>query len=88
LKNFVAAAVTLYYLPHTKSELVEILASNHRLFSFYMPLAILITFLLITSWLFSEVLVLLPLKLLHGLTPPAGLILIAVLVLFSWCFEE
>ncbi|HEY9872031.1 MAG TPA: hypothetical protein V6D12_01265 [Candidatus Obscuribacterales bacterium] len=53
-----------------------------------MPLAILMTLLLISSWLFSEVLVLLPLNLLHALTPPGWLGLTAALLLLFWCFGE
>ena len=53
-----------------------------------MPLLILMILLLINSWLFSEVLVLIPLKLLSGLTPPSWVSLTVALILFFWCFGE
>jgi hypothetical protein len=53
-----------------------------------MPLIILITLLLFTSWLFSEVLVLVPLNLLNSLKPFTSLSLVVVLLTFLWCFGE
>jgi hypothetical protein len=53
-----------------------------------MPLIILITLLLITSWLFSEVLVLVPLNLLNSFKPFTSLTLVVALLAFLWCFEE
>jgi hypothetical protein len=53
-----------------------------------MPLIILITLLLFTSWLFSEVLVLIPLNLLNSLKPFTSLSLVVVLLTFLWCFGE
>jgi len=53
-----------------------------------MPLVILITLLLFTSWLFSEVLVLVPLNLLNSLKPFTSLSLVVVLLSVLWCFGE
>ncbi len=53
-----------------------------------MPLIILITLLLFNSWLFSEVLVLVPLNLLNSVKPFTSLSLVIVLLLFLWCFGE
>jgi hypothetical protein len=53
-----------------------------------MPLIILITLLLFTSWLFSEVLVLVPLNLLNSLKPFTSLSLVVVLIAVLWCFGE
>jgi hypothetical protein len=51
-----------------------------------MPLIILITLLLFNSWLFSEVLVLLPLNLLNSLKPFSSSMLLVALLAFLWCF--
>lgn len=53
-----------------------------------MSLIILITLLLFSSWLFSEVLVLVPLNLLNSLKPFTSLTLVVVVLGFLWCFEE
>ncbi len=53
-----------------------------------MSLIILITLLLFSSWLFSEVLVLVPLNLLNSLKPFTSLTLVVVVLAFLWCFEE
>jgi hypothetical protein len=53
-----------------------------------MPLVILMMLLLFTSWLFSEVLVLVPLNLLNSLRPFTSLTLVVVLLAFLWCFGE
>jgi hypothetical protein len=53
-----------------------------------MPLIILITLLLLNSWLFSEVLVLVPLNLLNSLKPFSSFSLVIALLAFLWCFGE
>lgn len=53
-----------------------------------MPLIILMTLLLLISWLFSEVLVFIPLNLLNSLKPFTSLTLVVVLLAFLWCFDE
>jgi hypothetical protein len=53
-----------------------------------MPLFILITLLLLVSWFFSEVLVLVPLDLLHSLKPLTSLSVFVGLLFFIWCFGE
>ncbi len=53
-----------------------------------MPLIILVTLLLISSWFFSEVLVLVPLNLLNSLKPFSSLTLVVALLAFLWCFGE
>jgi len=52
------------------------------------PLIILISLLLIMSWLFSEVLVLFPVDILNSLKPFTSLTLIVALLAFLWCFGE
>ncbi|MEQ8969334.1 MAG: hypothetical protein RIE73_02935 [Coleofasciculus sp. C1-SOL-03] len=49
---------------------------------------ILISLLLIMSWLFSEVLVLFPVDILNSLKPFTSLTLIVALLAFLWCFGE
>jgi len=51
-----------------------------------MSLIILITLLLWSSWFFSEVLVFVPLNLLHSLKPFTSLSLVIALLAFLWCF--
>ena len=53
-----------------------------------MSLIILITLLLFSSWLFSEVLVFVPLNLLNSLKPFTSLTLVVVVLAVLWCFEE
>ena len=53
-----------------------------------MPLILLITLLLLSSWLFSEVLVLIPLNILNSLKPFSSLTLVVVLLGLLWCFGE
>ncbi|EDX73726.1 hypothetical protein [Coleofasciculus chthonoplastes] len=53
-----------------------------------MPLIILISLLLMMSWLFSEVLVLFPVDILNSLKPFTSLTLIVALLAFLWCFGE
>lgn len=53
-----------------------------------MPLFLLIILLLFSSWLFSEVLVLVPLNLLNSLKPFSSLMLVVVVLVFLWCFGE
>ncbi|MEQ9551405.1 MAG: hypothetical protein RIM23_17565 [Coleofasciculus sp. G3-WIS-01] len=53
-----------------------------------MPLIILISLLLIMSWLFSEVLILFPVDILNSLKPFTSLTLIVALLAFLWCFGE
>jgi hypothetical protein len=53
-----------------------------------MPLIILVTLLLISSWFFSEVLVLVPLNFLNSLKPFSSLTLVVALLAFLWCFGE
>jgi hypothetical protein len=50
------------------------------------PLIILITLLLLCSWLFTEVLVLVPIDLLNSLRPFMWVNLGVVVLVFLWCF--
>jgi hypothetical protein len=52
------------------------------------PLIILMTLLLLSSWFFSEVLVLVPLNILNSLKPFSSLTLVVVFLGFLWCFGE
>jgi hypothetical protein len=61
---------------------------SHYSFGGVVPLIILMTLLLILSWLFSEVLILIPLNLLNSLKPFSSLTLVIALLAFFWCFEE
>ncbi len=53
-----------------------------------MSLLILLLLVLVGSWLFSEVLVFLPLQLLHVLIPPHWLMITGALILLFWCFGD
>lgn len=53
-----------------------------------MPLVVLVTLLLLSSWLFSEVLVFFPLSVLHSLRFLGWVIVMAALLLFLWCFGD
>ncbi len=53
-----------------------------------MPLLILVTLLLASSWFFSEVFVLVPLNFLNSLKPFTSLTLGVALLAFLWCFGE
>ncbi len=75
LGSCIAAKVTVCCLPHYR-------------FGDSMPLIILVTLLLISSWFFSEVLVLVPLNFLNSLKPFSSLTLVVALLAFLWCFGE
>lgn len=53
-----------------------------------MPLVILMMLLFITSWFFSEVLVLFPLSILNLVSIPHWLVMVGILLFFAWCFGE
>jgi hypothetical protein len=53
-----------------------------------MPLLILMTILLLISWLFSEVFVLGPISFLSSLKPFSNLTLLLAILTFLWCFGD
>lgn len=53
-----------------------------------MPLIILMTLLLVISWGFSEVFVLVPLSFLSSLQPFSNFTLLLALLAILWCFGE
>lgn len=53
-----------------------------------MPLLILMTILLLVSWLFSELFVVSPLIFLNSLKPFFNLTLVLALVTILWCFGD
>lgn len=53
-----------------------------------MPLIILLTLLLLLSWLFSEAFILVPVSFLSSLKPLSNLTLILAVLAIVWCFGE
>ncbi len=53
-----------------------------------MPFVILIGLLVVSNWLFSEVLVFFPLDILSAVKPITSLTIAIALIIFVWCFGE
>jgi len=84
LDSFLRQPATVCLVVNTRSIFIVVLNKNYDV----MPLLILLLLVLVGSWLFSEVLVFLPLQLLYVLTPPHWLIITGVLIVLFWCFGD
>ncbi len=53
-----------------------------------MPFVILIAVFVLSNWLFSEVLVFLPLDIVSAVKPITSLTIAIAVIIFVWCFGE